>query len=246
MIAGGLPFAVLLAAYHTAAFGSPLATGYDFVWREEFAEGMRDRYGLGLPDPVAALELAFGSYRGLFYVAPILLLAVWGLGVQLVSDHAPPGLVEKAEDRRARATVAALCVAYYWLLNAGYYMWDGGASAGPRHMVPALPFLALGLAPAFTQLPRATATLAVVSAAQMLLLAAAAPEATQYGNVLWEYALPKVVSRTPGPAVTSTNLGLLVGLPSALSLAPLVGLWIWGLSKPTREGEPDEPRVRER
>jgi hypothetical protein len=218
VVAGGLPFAVLLAAYHTAAFGGPLQTGYDFVWREEFAEGMRERYGLGLPDPQVALALTFGSYRGLFYVAPVLLLAVWGLGAQLV-DRDP--------DRRARATVAVLCVAYYWFLNAGYYMWDGGASAGPRHMVPALPFLALGLTTAFATVPRAAAVLAVVSAAQMLLLAAAAPEAAQYGDPLWEYALPKILARTPGPHVTSTNIGLLLGLPSVLSLAPLVAVWGW-------------------
>jgi hypothetical protein len=61
----------------------------------------------------------------------------------------------------------------------------------------------------------------------MLLLAAAAPEAAQYGDPLWEYALPKVVARTPGPAVTSTNVGLLLGLPSILSLAPLLAVWIW-------------------
>lgn len=218
VIAGGIPFAVLMAAYHTAAFGGPLRTGYDFVWREEFAEGMRERYGIGLPDPHAAYALTFGSFRGLFWVAPILLLATWGLFVQLV-DRDP--------ERRARATVAALVVAYYWLLNAGYYMWDGGASAGPRHMIPAVPFLVLGLGNAIATVPRATAVLAGVSAAQMLLVAAAAPEATQYGDPIWEYALPKVLTRTPGPAVTSTNVGLLLGLPSVLSLAPLLAVWAW-------------------
>jgi hypothetical protein len=230
VIAGGLPFAVLLAAYHTAAFGGPLRTGYDFVWREEFAEGMREQYGLGLPDPHAALALTFGSYRGLFYLSPILLLAVWGLGAQLV---------DKDPERRTRAAIAAVIVAYYWLLNSGYYMWDGGASAGPRHMVPALPFLALGLASAITTVPRIFAALAIVSAMHMLLLAAAAPEATQFGDPIWEYALPKVVSRTPGPAVTSTNVGLLLGLPSVLSLAPLVAVWIWLFPRRGKGGGPD-------
>ena len=145
--------------------------------------------------------------------------------------------------------MATIIVAYYWLLNSGYYMWDGGASAGPRHMVPALPFLALGLASAIASVPRIFGALAIVSAIQMLLLAAAAPEATQFGDPLWEYALPKIVTRTPGPAVTSTNVGLLLGLPSVLSLVPLVAMWIWTYprpSKPTGERKADAARLQER
>jgi hypothetical protein len=237
MVLGGLPFAGLLALYHTAAFGSPLQTGYDFVYREEFATGMEVRYGLGLPDPRVAGELLFGSYRGLLYLAPILIPAIWGLGARLV-DPEPA--------RRGRAIVAVLIAVYFWLLNAGYYMWDGGASAGPRHMVPALPFLALGLAAAWKVTPRVCLVLAGVSALQMLLLAAAAPEATQHSNPLWEYALGKVLSRTPSPAVTGTNLGLLIGLPSLLSLAPILAIWAWAFPRtggqglePAGEGQTD-------
>ena len=79
----------------------------------------------------------------------------------------------------------------------------------------------------------------------MLLLAAAAPEATQHSNPLWEYALGKVLSRTPSPAVTATNLGLLIGLPSILSLAPILALWGWTLPrrlKPAGDGDAREPR----
>ena len=236
MALGGLPFAALLAAYHSAAFGGPLQTGYDFVYREEFAAGMQVRYGLGPPDLRVAAELLFGSYRGLLYLCPVLIPAAWGLGAQLI-DRDP--------DRRARAMIAALIALYFWLLNAGYYMWEGGASAGPRHMVPALPFIALGLVAAWRITPRVCLVLAGVSAMQMLLLAAAAPEATQHSNPLWEYALGKVLSRTPSPAVTATNLGLLIGLPSVLSLAPILALWGWtfprGL-KATGDGDAGEPR----
>ena len=46
---GGLPCALVLAAYHLAAFGHPLKTGYDFVYLAEFAEGMRVNYGIHAP-----------------------------------------------------------------------------------------------------------------------------------------------------------------------------------------------------
>lgn len=223
--AGGVPWALLLAAYHTAAFGGPLATGYDFVYREEFAAGMAVRYGLGFPDPSAALALTFGSFRGLFYLSPVLLLAAWGLVRTLSSTRG----------RLIGSIAASVCV-YFWLLNAGYYMWDGGASAGPRHMLPALPFLALGLGAAFVAVPRAFAVLAAVSIMQALLLASASPEVAQHGDPLWQFAIDRVLSARPGAGAGHSNLGLLLGLPSAWSLLPLLALWGWAW---TRRSEPD-------
>jgi hypothetical protein len=216
VVLGGTPFAIALALYHTAAFGSPLATGYDFVYLEQFAEGMRVRYGIGMPDPRVALAITFGAYRGLFYASPVLLLAAWGL----VADLRDPM-------RRLVAATATLVVAFFVLLNAGYYMWDGGAAIGPRHVVPALAFLALGLVRAHAAVPWALGVLAVVSALQMLLAAAAAPEASQHGNPLWGYALERVLGHTPGPGVRATNLGVLLGLPGLASLLPLLALWLW-------------------
>lgn len=215
---GAAPWAIALGVYHTAAFGSPWSTGYDFVHREEFAQGMREHYGIGWPDPVVLVSILFGEYRGLFYLCPVLLLAAWGTTVLL---RRAPGL-----DRTAFVLSASI-VAYYLLLNAGYYMWDGGASTGPRHAVPMLPFLALGLVPALHRVPRATLVLGAVSTLQMLLMAAAAPEAAQHGNPLWDYAIDRITNREALPHATATNLGLLLGLPGMLSLLPLLALWLW-------------------
>lgn len=213
---GGFPWALLLAGYHWVAFGSPLSTGYDFVYRAEFAEGMAVNYGLGAPDPTVALSLLFGSFRGLFYLSPICLLAAWGL----VRGAARP-------DHRALYIVAALVLAYFWLLNAGYYMWDGGASAGPRHMVPALGFLALGIVHAWRAVPKATAVLLGLSVAQSVLLAAASPEVAQHGDPLWEFALGRLMNAVPSASTGHSNLGLLLGLPGVLSVLPLLFGWAW-------------------
>ncbi len=221
--AGGLPWAVALASYHTAAFGSPFATGYDFVYRQEFADGMAVRYGLGLPEPQVALELLFGSFRGLFYLSPVCLLAAWGL-LRGVTVHG----------HRARFGVASVVVLYFWMLNAGYYMWDGGASAGPRHMVPALGFLMLGLVPALRVVPRAVFVLLGVSVLEGLLLAAASPEIAQSGDPLWEFALGRLLEATPSATTGHTNIGLLLGLPGLLSVVPLLGAWLWLLPRAVR------------
>ncbi|MEZ4380853.1 MAG: hypothetical protein R3A79_05870 [Nannocystaceae bacterium] len=216
---GGLPWAGVLALYHTVAFGGPLQTGYDFVYLEAFAEGMEVRYGIGAPDPRVLYALLFSSYRGLFYLAPVLLLAAWGLVVDATRRSLG------AADRRIAAAALAIC-AYFLLLNAGYYMWDGGAAFGPRHCVPMLPFLCLGLAPALREAPRLVAALALVSAAQMVLGAAGAPEAPQHGSPLWDHAWPRLRDAAAGSYAGASNLGLILGLPGPLSLAPLLLLWI--------------------
>ena len=218
--AGGLPWALVLGGYHTVAFGAPLATGYDFVYREEFAQGMEIRYGLGLPDPEVALALLFGSFRGLFHLSPVCVLATWGL---------LRGLRDRAH--RSLYAVALLVFVYFWLLNAGYYMWDGGASAGPRHMVPALGFLCLGLVPAMRSVPKATLVLLLVSLAQSLLLASASPEVAQHGDPLWEFAIGRLLEAVPSANTGHTNLGLLLGLPGVLSVVPLVAAWAWWLPR---------------
>jgi hypothetical protein len=224
IVAGGLPWALVLAGYHTWAFGSPLATGYDYVYLEEFAEGMAVAYGLGAPDLGVLAQLLFGSYRGLFYLSPVLLLAVWGWGVRAFAPadpERPPGSTRGL--RREDLLVAAAIIAWYLLLNSAYYMWDGGASLGPRHAVPMLGFLAIGLGPAIVRMPWAVAVLGAVSCAQIVLITAAGPEAPSHGNPIWAYAVPKLMA--PTPPGTATTLGRLLGLPGPSSLLPLLALW---------------------
>ncbi|HVI03481.1 MAG TPA: hypothetical protein VM869_32530 [Enhygromyxa sp.] len=235
---GGLPWALLLAGYHTWAFGSPLKTGYDFVYLQEFAEGMAVNYGVGTPKLDVLAQLLFGSYRGLFYLSPVLLLAAWGLGVRLWSQ---PDRVatEPAPLRRGDLLLALAIVVYYLLLNSGYYMWDGGAALGPRHAVPMLAFLAVGLGPAMSRHPGAVAVLGAISCAQMLLITAAGPEAPAHGNPIWAYAVPKLFA--PTPPGTATTLGRLLGLPGPLSLIPLLALW-WLLWPTDRVGWRDRFR----
>lgn len=128
-IVGGLPCGALLAWYHTVCFGAPWRTSL------ETAQNFTERgLLLGLfrtyPTTAAMWGLTFSEYRGLFFVSPVLLLAFVGL----------PRM------KRRDAAIVLAVFAVFLLMVASFNGWEGGSSFGPRHILPAIPFLVLPLA----------------------------------------------------------------------------------------------------
>jgi hypothetical protein len=178
-LAGGLPFALLLAAYHRVAFGSAFATANMLTWQSGRIEGLA-LGGFGLPRAEVAWKLLFGSHRGLFFTSPVCLIALGALIVSL-----------KASRSRAPALLASCVFVFYWLFNASFEHWHSGFAVGPRYMIPALPFLCLWLAAAYAGLTRTTAVVALISAALLLLVTAVDAQAPPvYGNPLLDYVWP--------------------------------------------------------
>jgi hypothetical protein len=73
--------------------------------------------------------------------------------------------------RRHRAeanTILAVAVVYF-IYNSGYWLPYGGGTPGPRFLIPALPFVAIGLAYAYRRLPALTLGLTVPSALFMVV-----------------------------------------------------------------------------
>ncbi|MEA2491872.1 MAG: hypothetical protein QOH21_3664 [Acidobacteriota bacterium] len=129
-IAGGLPFAAALAAYHTAAFGGPFRNPYAFsklAAYRELAEG--GFLGIRAPSIVNLGKLLADPAYGLLVFAPVLLLAL-------------PALVAMRKNlTHAAWWTLALTPLSILILYAGYPYWHGGWNVGPRYLVPAIPFL---------------------------------------------------------------------------------------------------------
>ena len=230
LIAGGLPAAVALGAYHAAAFGHPLALPYEFVLQEHRRMGWF--MGIAAPDPRVIGALLVGPYRGLLYGSPWL---VAGL----------PGLVVLA----------------YLLLNAGLVDWHGGWAMGPRYLIPAIPFLAIGAMglllawPAGSVARRAAAwtfgAAVALSIALMLMGTAVRPDVpltierpfTQFViPSFWHGRVARSNHAIDGEGASGVraawNLGHLVGLERLATLVPLaawVALTGWWLAREVRE-----------
>ena len=254
IVAGGAVAAVLLMAYDTAAFGSPFHVGY--ASEEGFEQLHTGLFGITYPQWWRVQALLIGRYRGLLPIAPLMALTPFGLiALARTRDGARPTLV------------AAAIAVFYLLLNASYFYWEGGWAYGPRQMTPALPFLALGLAPLWDGWPR-IARIALaggwVWGAALTLVAVsttAQPDASLQRPVT-ELLIPSFVA---GDLALSTqrfvdlrpesgtlpdgtlpraswNLGMKLGLTGKTSLAPLAVIWIlclaWFIAGEWARGRP--------
>lgn len=214
----GLPWAAALGGYHTVAFGHPLSVGYDHLVRSEFADGMAFQYGIGWPRLDALWAICFGNSRGLFYASPVLLLCAYGCVAALRE--------RPARERPLWCFIVAVCT-YYLCLNAGYYMWNGGAAFGPRHCVPMLPFLMCGFIHVARRAPMSVIALASLSLLHCVAGASAGPELPEYADPIWGHAIPSITRAGLGPTYGSPQtLGHLLGLQGWFGMVPVVALWI--------------------
>ena len=135
VIAGGLPFAIILGIYNKLAFGSvfTLSSAHEIDASVRLLAS-RGLFGVGLPSPEYLLRLLLDPSKGLFILSPVLLVAFAGM--------------RNAWQSMPRATFVALIATplSIVLTFAGYPNWHGGWTVGARYLVAAVPFLALLIA----------------------------------------------------------------------------------------------------
>jgi hypothetical protein len=158
--------------------------------------------------------LLFGRLRGLFYVAPVALPLV-------------VGVIARAWAKDLTALAAALAGAALWMANSSYYMWWGGAAAAPRHLVPVLGLLAIGLPWVWGHrwLRYVLVVLGGISLCNMLAVAAVGLEAPERGDVLRDFVYSRLLRGRISALSGASNLGLELGFVRGGTLGPLL-VWL--------------------
>ena len=165
---GGLLPAALLGWYHYTNFGSPFALNNDFQ-NPLFKDPSGSLGMFKVPHTSGDFTfllyvfglLTISPYRGVFFLAPVLVLGAYGL---------VRWLHEKTFVAEARLCVAIF--GFFLLVNMSFNGYHGGFAAGPRYLVPGLPFLALPLVLAFVRWKKTALVLLGISIAQQFLLTA--------------------------------------------------------------------------
>jgi hypothetical protein len=174
-----------LLAFDTWAFGSPTRLSYTNAVLEPGASGhavvganASGFFGVGWPKLHAGLELLL-SGTGLIVLTPVWALAGFGLVV-----------LWRRSLRAEAALVGGLACAFV-VYNAAYWLPFGGFFAGPRFLVPLLPFLALPVAAAWRALPLTSLALALASIVVTTASLLAEPLVSAEGAGTWFHRLER-------------------------------------------------------
>ena len=219
---------VPLVAFDTWAFGSPFDLSYEHAVIQPGGSGHdvigandEGLFGLTVPSLRAAAEL-LASDKGLLVLTPLALAGVGGLLA-----------LRRGAARREANLALGVCGAFL-LYNSAYFLPFGGWVPGPRFLIPALPFVALGIAAALRAMPLTTLALAAPSVVAMVGATLAEPLAEPgRGAGLWlerwrgSDFTETVVTRAGGgngwAAVVPVLLAIAVAAVLAASTLPRIG-----------------------
>lgn len=197
-VLGGVPFALLLGVYHSIAFGSPFAHPYRysaFNGVPDKATGMLEIFGSFRIDNLADVFL---SWRGFLVASVVVVLALVGCALAMRSPTQPA---------RVLAIVGMTMFGGYLLIPAFWANPWGGASPGPRYMVPALAFVIGGMVVIWRVAPWATSIGAAVSVTTMLLAAYTDPLIPFFENAGVRYWYERLISGDTVPTIFTVALG---------------------------------------
>lgn len=177
LVAGGALPAVAFLAYHRLCFGQFLTIANRHI------------NPLFTATAAAAWGITGSPYRGLFWFAPVTVVL---LGAGLAYCRRAP----------AEQWLGLAGCGLFLVMNVSFTGWHGGASAGPRYLIPVLPLLALlgtlpaAVAPAATRRRWLTVLVlaTAVSISHMLVCAAVGPLVPEYRPgrpLVWRNPLPE-------------------------------------------------------
>jgi hypothetical protein len=233
---GAIACVLVLMFYQYRAFGSAIHPSYSYYQEGAFPWMKHGYMGLTYPRIDVMFKLLFGCRRGLFFAAPFLVTAPFGLRILWKNEN---------KSYRYPGMAAAAIAAYYFLFNASFSVWTAGWSYGPRYMAAGVPLLCVGLAPSWTQArslwKKMLAAMAICGGLFALMAVSTTPQPPdQFHCPLMQVIIPSFwagrFALTRGSMLTAAedvpfgshgafNLGQLAGLHGLASLIPLLVLW---------------------
>ncbi len=231
---GFLVCAAVLALYQKLAFGSAFHPSYAYYQPGSFPWMKRGYMGLTYPRPDVMLKLLFGCRRGLLIAAPALIFAPFGLRILC-----------KQGATRVFGYAATAIATYYFIFHSSFLSWPGGWSYGPRYMAAGIPFLCVGIAPAWSVLTarwrKILLALVACGALFSLMAVSTAPEPPDefrcplvqlIGPSFWHGhfslnhgSMLRLFEDDGAHTHGAFNLGEVMGLHGLLSLVPLLACW---------------------
>src|SRR5215210_261329 len=216
--AGAFAGALPMLAFNLWAFGSPLKLAYSHAvafpgvtGHDELGLNSHGFFGITAPRIDSAVDLLIAG-RGLLVLTPIVVMAVVGV------------LLMRRDGNRAEANTILAVAAIYFLYNAGYWLPFGGGTPGPRFLIPALPFVAIGLAYAYRRLPALTLGLAIPSGLLMVIGTITYPLIGRQGIGTWaDWLMEGKLEHTVLTAFGVTNAWLAIA-PVAAAVLTAVAL----------------------
>lgn len=154
--------------YNTACFGGPLQVGFLSHSDQNFAGVYRGGwFGMQPPDPAAVTGLLFSPARGLFFVSPALLVGPWGLWRAARGRATLPSNASAGVSPGEAAVCLSIAVAILAFATTTVD-WRAGWAYGPRYLMPAVPFLLVGVAAAMGHCATGTRVPAFVAAGSVM------------------------------------------------------------------------------
>ena len=221
---GGLVATAPLLIFNQVTFGGPFTTAYQGYLPNFQGGGAFGVYNLVTPD-LHEFALALVGDRGLLSLTPIMVMALLGCVAAI-----------RGKGRsRADAIVALILFGLYLLATTGKDGY-GGSSAGPRYLIPVIPFFAVPLAEAWRRWRPMAVFTAALSALWMVLATLTDP-LYQDGGIASIDWLRKAVAGEFDKSIP----GALIASPAILLMVGVAGVSAWRAL--AADGERREPRA---
>jgi hypothetical protein len=212
IILAGIPPVALMAFYNLSIFETPLPVGYKYseLYHDLHSQGL---ISLTYPKLGALYGLTFSPFRGLFFLSPVLLLAI-------------PGFVYWYHRGvyRAEWWVSLWSVISTFLFYSSSVMWWGGFAVGPAYLTAMIPYMVFPIAfflgrhdrsPWVWKLAVGLTTVSIFLVWAETIAGQSFPDLNP--NPLFNLSIPALMAGD-----IARNLGMVLKLRGPLSLLPLV------------------------